>query len=170
MGVTNLKAYTDGACGNNGDWAGGYGYVFYLKDEMCKYKWLYLNGGGEANTTNNIMEMKAFLGALEYFERWCKVNSHRENTLTIYTDSAYIYNCLTQKWYLKWLENGWVNSKGEPVKNKELWQRILSYIIKSDNIIVEKVKGHSDNEFNNFVDTIAVDFKEKVRHSIDKGE
>ncbi len=170
MEVINLKAYTDGACGNNGDWVGGYGYVFYLKDEMCKYKWLYLNGGGEENTTNNGMEMKAFLGALEYFGQLCKTNPNKEHTLTIYTDSAYIYNCLTQKWYLKWINNGWFNSKGEPVKNKELWERILSFIIKNDNIYVEKVKGHSDDEFNDFVDKIAVDFKEKVRHSINRGE
>lgn len=157
MKEIRLKAYSDGACSNNDNWIGGYAYTLYYEDTTDPRNYLRSGGECEFDTTNNIMEMKAFLGALQAFVEYTKdKDSQNKYTLTLYTDSAYIYNCLTQKWYVKWKQNGWVNSKKEPVKNRELWEKILKYILNYDNITYVKVKGHSTDKFNNYVDNLAV--------------
>ena len=80
--------------------------------------------------------------------------------VVVRTDSAYIHNCYSQKWYIGWEKNGWKNSKKEPVKNKELWE-ILIQAFKNPNISFEKVKGHEDDLWNNFCDKLAVESAEK---------
>jgi ribonuclease HI len=101
--------YTDGACsGNPGP--GGWGAVIF--DNENKQKNI---SGSEENTTNNRMELSAAIMALE------EVNTNSE--ITIYTDSTYVKNGITE-WVLKWKENGWKNSNKEPVKNKDLWEKL----------------------------------------------
>ncbi|EGK07040.1 ribonuclease HI [Desmospora sp. 8437] len=109
--------------------------------------------GGSRQTTNNRMELTAALEALRNLKQPCRVKLH--------TDSAYLANCFKQKWYVNWERRGWVNSRNEPVENKDLWQELLREVRKHEVEFV-KVKGHSDVELNNRCDELA-------REAIPKG-
>ncbi|GGE26119.1 ribonuclease H [Marinithermofilum abyssi] len=131
--------YTDGACSGNpgpGGWAAVLLYGGHRKEIS----------GGEKETTNNRMELQAALEALQRLKEPCRVKLH--------TDSAYLFNCFRQGWYRKWEKNGWINSKKEPVENKDLWQALLEQTRKHEVEFV-KVKGHSDVELNNRCDELA---------------
>jgi len=131
--------YTDGACsGNPGP--GGWGAVIFDKDNKQKNI-----SGSEANTTNNRMELSAAIMALK------EVNTNSE--ITIYTDSNYVKNGITE-WVLKWKENGWKNSNKEPVKNKDLWEK-LDNLCAQNTIYWKWVKGHASNKYNNLADELA---------------
>ena len=131
--------YTDGACsGNPGP--GGWGAVIF--DNNNKQKNI---SGSEENTTNNRMELSAAIMALE------EVNMNSE--ITIYTDSTYVKNGITE-WVLKWKENGWKNSNKEPVKNKDLWEK-LDNLCKQNIVNWKWVKGHASNKYNNLADELA---------------
>ncbi|MFC4075863.1 ribonuclease HI [Salinithrix halophila] len=131
--------YTDGACSGNpgpGGWAAVLMYGEHKKEIS----------GGEKNTTNNRMELMAALKALRALKSPCKVKLN--------TDSAYLCNCFKQRWYVNWERNGWVNSKKDPVENRDLWQQLLSEVRRHDVEFI-KVKGHADNEWNNRCDELA---------------
>ena len=97
-------------------------------------------------TTNNIMEITAVLEAIKLLKYPCKI--------TIYSDSAYVVNCFKNRWIYNWQKNDWINSDKKPVKNKELWQELYN-LTKIHNVKFVKVKGHSDNEYNNRCDELA---------------
>ena len=148
-----IDIYCDGACkGNPGP--GGWGvYInienkWYDKDEpeILTYE-LY---GGEKETTNNIMEMTALIKAAEFVTLY----HYNKDKITFYIDSAYIINCYKEKWYLKWIQNNWLNSKNIPVKNKELWEKLI-VIFEQPNFHFEKVKGHSGIKGNEIADKLA---------------
>ena len=131
--------YTDGACsGNPGP--GGWGAVIFDNDNKQKNI-----SGSEENTTNNRMELSAAIMALK------EVNTNSE--ITIYTDSNYVKNGITE-WVLKWKENGWKNSNKEPVKNKDLWEK-LDNLCEQNTINWKWVKGHASNKYNNLADELA---------------
>lgn len=131
--------YTDGACsGNPGP--GGWGSILMYKDNKKEIS------GGKADTTNNIMELTAVIEGLKLLKFPCKVK--------LYSDSAYVVNAFNEKWIYGWLKNGWRNSSKEPVKNKELWQELYD-LTKIHEVEFIKVKGHSDNEYNNRCDELA---------------
>ena len=98
------------------------------------------------DTTNNIMEVTAVIEALKCL----KVKSD----VQVYSDSAYTVNAFNQKWIYGWIKKGWKTAGGDPVKNKELWQELYS-LTQKHNVEFIKVKGHSDNEFNNRCDEMA---------------
>ena len=77
----------------------------------------------------------------------------------IYSDSAYCINCYKDKWWVKWEQNGWINSKKQPVQNKELWKRLIPFF-KDARFIFKKVAAHQNNYWNNYVDELAVKAKE----------
>ncbi|MEG1363527.1 MAG: ribonuclease HI [Clostridia bacterium] len=138
--MNKVHIYTDGACsGNPGK--GGYAAIL-MYDNIEKEV-----SGYFPDTTNNKMELTAVIKGLEMLKYPCDV--------TVYTDSAYIVNSINKGWLNKWVKNNWINSSKEKVKNIELWQDILKYI-KIHNITFVKVKGHSDNEYNNRCDSLAV--------------
>ncbi|MFW6029699.1 MAG: ribonuclease H family protein [Halanaerobiales bacterium] len=143
----SLDIYTDGACSHNkkGNWSGGYGVYVDGYPEYTTY-------GYDINTTNNKMELTALLKALEIIDK----GNFIHQDINIYTDSAYIYNCIKQGWYIKWRKNGWETAKHKPVKNKKLWQQILSLYEKYNNINIVKVKGHSNVVGNIKADQLAV--------------
>lgn len=131
--------YTDGACsGNPGP--GGWGTILMYKEHKKELS------GGAKDTTNNIMEITAVIEGLKALKTLCKVE--------IYSDSAYVVNAFNNKWIDEWKKNGWKNSKKEEVKNKELWQELDSLVEKYNPVFI-KVKGHSDNEYNNRCDELA---------------
>jgi len=137
--MEKVTIYTDGACsGNPGP--GGWGTILMYKDIKKEIS------GGNKNTTNNVMELTAVIEGLKMLKFPCDVK--------IYSDSAYVVNAFTQKWIYGWLKNGWKTSNKEDVKNKELWQELYEFT-KIHNIEFIKVKGHSDNEYNNRCDELA---------------
>lgn len=137
--MNKVIIYTDGACsGNPGP--GGWGAIL-MYDEMKKEI-----SGGEKNTTNNIMELTAAIKALECLKFPCEVE--------LYSDSAYLVNAFNQKWIEGWIKNNWKNSNKEEVKNKELWEKLID-LNKIHKIKFIKVKGHSDNIYNNRCDELA---------------
>lgn len=148
------EIYTDGACsGNPGP--GGWGVVI-INDTNSP---IYELSGNKPNTTNNIMELQGFLAALI----WCCTKTDQNDTITIYTDSAYIYNCFKDKWYVKWQQNDWKNASRQPIANKDLWQSILQqYDLIKNYIIIEKVAGHTGNEWNELADTLAVKARKEL--------
>lgn len=131
--------YTDGACsGNPGP--GGWGSILMYKNNKKEIS------GGKLETTNNVMELTAVIEGLKLLKFPCKVK--------LYSDSAYVVNAFNEKWIYGWLKNGWKNSSKEPVKNKELWQELYD-LTKVHEVEFIKVKGHTDNEYNNRCDELA---------------
>ncbi|MHB8086086.1 MAG: ribonuclease H family protein, partial [Dehalococcoidia bacterium] len=111
--------YCDGACSGNQYRvnAGGWGAILRHRGTV---KEIY---GGELNTTNQRMELTACIKALEMI----KSPGHH---IEVYTDSAYLVNCILRKWYLTWQKNGWKNANRQPVENRDLWERLLALLSK----------------------------------------
>lgn len=102
--------------------------------------------GIEEGTTNQKMELKAIIEALKYAK-----NNFPNEEIGILSDSAYCVNGMNQRWFDKWILNRWLNSKNEPVKNKELWQELIE-LDKELNVKYVKVKGHNGDELNEIAD------------------
>lgn len=138
--------YTDGACRNNQEENnfGGWGVVMLDEEDNI----IYQDYGSAVNTTNNIMELKAMLEALKM------INSNNVPVKVVYSDSAYVVNG-TNEWLPNWVERNWVNSKKQPVKNKEYWQMINEELPDFATFTIEKVKGHSGNFGNDLADDLA---------------
>ena len=94
-----------------------------------------------------IMGLRSVMGS---FPELIRANEPVE----IYSDSAYFCNCIKDKWYVNWQNNGWLNAKKQPVENKSLWEEIIN-LMNYANVTVNKVKGHANNEINNYVDNLA---------------
>lgn len=138
--MKKVKIYTDGACsGNPGP--GGWGAILMYNDIEKEIS------GGKSETTNNQMELQAVIEALKLLKEECDVE--------IYSDSAYVVNAFEQNWIDNWKKNNWKNSSKKLVKNKEQWLELLD-LLNAHNYRFIKVKGHSDNEFNNRCDELAV--------------
>lgn len=134
-----VRIYTDGACsGNPGP--GGWGAILMYDDHKKEIS------GYSSSTTNNIMEITAVLEAVKLLKFPCE--------LEIYSDSAYVVNAFNQKWIYNWQKNNWKTADKKPVKNKELWEELYS-LLEQHKFEFIKVKGHSDNEFNNRCDFLA---------------
>ncbi|WP_172300184.1 ribonuclease HI [Pseudoruegeria sp. HB172150] len=141
--MPDLFAYTDGACsGNPGP--GGWGVLLLAKDGDTVLKERELKGG-EAETTNNRMELMAAIRALEALGR--------PSEITVVTDSAYVKNGVTG-WIHGWKRNGWKTSGGKPVKNVELWQR-LDEAQARHRVTWEWIKGHAGHPENEKADELA---------------
>ena len=133
-----VDIFTDGACsGNPGP--GGWGAILRFDGEE---KELF---EGEADTTNNRMEMLAAIAALEELKRPC--------TVRLYTDSTYLKDGITS-WIHNWKRNGWKTKARKPVKNVDLWQR-LDQVIQQHDISWHWVKGHAGHPGNERADELA---------------
>ncbi|MEG1559450.1 MAG: ribonuclease HI [Clostridia bacterium] len=137
--MKEVTVYTDGACsGNPGP--GGYAAILsYGNFEKTVV-------GGEPETTNNRMELKAAIMGLKALKEPCSVK--------LCTDSAYLCGGFRDGWVNAWRKNNWLKVDKKPVLNKELWLELLT-LSEVHNISWVKVKGHSDNEFNNRCDALA---------------
>ena len=133
--------YTDGACsGNPGP--GGYAAILMYEGNIKEVS------GYEKDTTNNKMEMTAVIKGLESIKEPCDID--------IYSDSTYVVDSVEKGWLFSWAKKGWIKSDKKPVKNVELWTEMIKYL-NIHNIKFIKVKGHSDNEYNNRCDKLAVE-------------
>ena len=112
-----VKLYTDGAARGNPDGPGGYGAVLEYVDTKGVLHTKELSQG-YVRTTNNRMELSAVIAGLEALNRPCVVE--------IYSDSKYVVDAFNQHWIDGWLKKGWKRGKNEPVKNVDLWKRLLA--------------------------------------------
>jgi ribonuclease HI len=143
MAESRIIIYCDGACSGNQSTKniGGWGAVMKYSDMTKELH------GGERNTSNQRMELTACIRALESVEA-------NGIPIDIYSDSAYLVNCMLQKWHVNWKKNGWKNAKKQPVENQDLWKRILE-LIEHHVIRFHKVVGHSGVELNERADQLA---------------
>lgn len=140
-----VEIYTDGACsGNPGK--GGYGCILRYKDKNLKYHEKELSAGYRL-TTNNRMELMAVIAGLEALKQPCRV--------IISSDSKYFADAFNQHWIESWQKNNWKTAGKKPVKNVDLWQRLLKAMQHHEFEIVW-IKGHSGHEFNERCDKLAV--------------
>ncbi len=145
--MKKVDIYTDGACsGNPGN--GGYcAILIYNGAEKVV-------SGGVKDTTNNRMEILAVIEGLKALKQKCLV--------TVYSDSQYVVDAINKNWLKDWIAKGWKTSGKSPVKNVDLWQELLE-LLSIHTVEFVKVKGHSDNEYNNRCDKIAVScYKELI--------
>jgi ribonuclease HI len=142
--MDKIVIYCDGACSNNQqkENRGGWGAVLLFGDKAKEIS------GGEANTTNNRMELLACIRALEAIK-------NRALPVAVFTDSAYLHNCLEQKWYRRWQRNGWRTAGKKPVVNKDLWLRLLALNEQFPHISFHKVAAHSHIAWNERADRLA---------------
>lgn len=150
-----IEIYTDGACDKNPGGNGGWAVLFVVDGkEWCGFS------NGAHDTTNQRMELIAAAEALEFYKK--KIDEGKFDTfrdVSLYSDSAYLINCVNQHWYVAWQRNGWRNSKKEPVANQDLWERLIPFF-DTNEVQFKKVKGHNGNHWNELVDEMAV--KERI--------
>lgn len=137
--MEKVTIYTDGACSGNPG-SGGWAAILMYNGQKKEIS------GAQKDTTNNIMEITAVIKGLETLKFPCEVD--------LYSDSAYVVNCFSQGWIYNWIKNNWKTADKSPVKNKELWEKLYD-LTKKHKVNFIKVKGHSDNEFNNRCDELA---------------
>ena len=130
--------YTDGACVGN---PGPGGWAWAVPDGPFAT-------GAEARTTNQRMEITAAIEALRALP----------GRVHVMSDSTYVVNCWRDRWWERWVANGWKNSKKQPVANSDLWQQLVpQFTQRRGEITFEWVKGHGDDPFNDLVDRLAVE-------------
>ena len=136
--MKTVHIYTDGACsGNPGPGGWGAVLIYGAKEKEIS--------GGEANTTNNRMELLAAIQALRQLKEPCRI--------TLHTDSKYVQQGITE-WVEGWEKRGWKTADKKPVKNVDLWQALVKEAARH-NVQWKWVKGHADNAYNNRADELA---------------
>ncbi len=140
-----VKLYTDGAARGNPDGPGGYGAVLTYVDTRGNLHEKELSAGYR-RTTNNRMELMAVIAGLEALNRPCEVE--------VYSDSQYVVNAFNQHWVDAWVKKGWKRGGNEPVKNQELWQRLLK-AMEPHRVSYIWVKGHAGHAYNERCDKLA---------------
>ncbi len=145
MEKPKVEIYTDGACsGNPGK--GGYGVVLRYKKSDGNYIQKELSEGFE-KTTNNRMEILAAIVGLESLKSPCSV--------VLTSDSKYLTDAFEQGWIDGWIAKNWKTASKKPVKNVDLWKRLLP-LMKKHEVKLVWVKGHNGHEFNEICDKLAV--------------
>ena len=140
MTKEKVKIFTDGACSGNPG-AGGYGVVLQYKGNEKTLS------GGEANTTNNRMELTGVIEGLKALKRPCDV--------ILTTDSKYIVDAITKGWVYKWKAQNWMRDKKSPALNSDLWKELLP-LLEIHNVEFVWVKGHAGHRENEICDSLAV--------------
>ncbi|MBE7711036.1 MAG: ribonuclease HI [Cyanobacteria bacterium SIG31] len=142
---TKVTLYTDGACSGNPG-TGGYGAVLvHVDNNGAKHEKEFSQG--YRMTTNNQMELLAVIVGLEALKKPCDV--------TVYSDSKYVVDAFNNKWIDGWIAKGWKTAGKSPVKNVDLWKRLLKAKEQHDVNFVW-VKGHAGHEYNERCDLLAV--------------
>ena len=152
-----VRLFTDGACSGN---PGPGGWAVCWQDSDGKWK---RRKGKSLETTNNRMELMAFMYALAYAVQLLKSSSVRR--VEICADSAYVCNAVNQGWIWKWAANGWKNKAFRQVKNADIWKRVAVVLDKAEvreSISVVKVDGHSGLEGNEVADRAAVEARDEA--------
>lgn len=137
-----IEIFTDGACsGNPGP--GGWGAILRFGNHQKELS------GGEADTTNNRMELTAVIEALSALKESCVVS--------LTTDSKYVCDAVTKGWVYGWKRNGWKKSDKKPALNVDLWEKLL-VLLNTHDVTFSWVKGHAGHPENERCDQLAVTF------------
>jgi ribonuclease HI len=141
----DVTIYTDGAARGNPDGPGGYGaIVVFIDSKGIEHEREY--SAGYKKTTNNRMELMAAIAGLEALTKPCNV--------ILYSDSQYLVKAFNEHWLEGWIAKGWKRGKNEPVKNIDLWKRLLQAKI-PHNVTFTWVKGHNGHPMNERCDVLA---------------
>ncbi len=143
--MMKVTIYTDGAARGNPDGPGGYGAVLEYVDSKGELHVKELSAGYK-KTTNNRMELMAVIRALECLNRPCQIDLH--------SDSKYVIDAFNQGWIYSWLKKGWKKSDNKPVKNIDLWKKLLE-LKQPHEITFHWVKGHDGHPQNERCDLLA---------------
>ena len=145
--MKRVRIYTDGACsGNPGP--GGWGAILEYQGVEKEFS------GGEAETTNNRMELTAVIAGLSALKEPCIVE--------LYSDSKYVIDGLSKGWAASWRKNGWRKADKKPALNPDLWEKLLE-LTEIHQLHYHWVKGHADNPKNNRCDQLAVAEWQKLK-------
>ena len=138
-----IVIYCDGACSGNQFKRnkGGWGAVLRYGDHVREIS------GGERDTSNQRMELTACISALTLVKK-------RDLRIEVYSDSAYLVNCIREGWYRKWQRNGWKNAAKKPVENRDLWERLIG-LLSASKVSFYKVEAHAGVELNERADALA---------------
>lgn len=147
-GLPHVQLYTDGACSGN---PGPGGWAFILKHPASGS--IREDSGGEADTTNNRMELRAVIEGL--------VALNKPTFIDLYSDSQYVLNGLNE-WMANWKKRGWKTADKKPVKNRDLWER-LDELRAIHEIRFHWIKGHNDHPENERCDELAVAASKRAR-------
>ena len=146
--MKKVTIYTDGACrGNPG--RGGWGAILVYNGREKELS------GGEAQTTNNRMELTAAIRALSLLKEPCEV--------TIHSDSKYLVDAVTKGWAVSWKKKGWKKGDGAPALNVDLWEEILQ-LLSVHKVSFVWVKGHDGHAYNERCGKLATDFADSFPH------
>ena len=151
--------FTDGAARGNPDGPGGYGAVLQFTDSKGQLHEKTLSAG-YVRTTNNRMELMAAIAGLEALNRPCEVE--------LYSDSKYLTVAFNQHWIDNWVKNNWKRGKSGPVKNIDLWERLLK-AIEPHRVTFCWVKGHAGHPENERCDTLATTAADGDNLMVDEG-
>ncbi len=143
--MMKVAIYTDGAARGNPDGPGGYGAILEYVDAKGALHTKELSAGYR-KTTNNRMELMAVIQALSCLNRPCKID--------LYSDSKYVTDAFNQRWVESWQKKGWVKSDRKPVKNVDLWKKLLQ-LKEPHQMTFHWVKGHDGHPQNERCDTLA---------------
>lgn len=131
-----MQIYTDGGCRLEiGGWA-------WWCPQLREYR-----SGHAYPTTNQRMELQAALEAINHF--------YKEPEIVIISDSSYLVRCFKEKWYERWMQNGWKSSKWDTVKNQDIWEPLIQVVLEHGYVTFQWVKGHSGDEGNDRADLLA---------------
>ena len=147
---TKVNIYTDGSARGNPDGPGGYGTIIEFVDSKGQ-EHIREYSAGYKKTTNNRMELMAAIAGLEALTKPCHV--------TLYSDSQYLVKAFNEHWLDGWIKKGWKRGQNEPVKNVDLWKRLLKAMEphKVEYIWVRGHNGHLQNERCDILATTAAD-------------
>lgn len=151
MSKPHVTIYTDGACDPNPGTGGWAAILLFGRNRRTL-------AGGEKDSTNNRMELTAVIKALEALNRPCRVSLN--------IDSEYVKNAFTRKWLDNWQRRGWKTADKQPVKNQDLWQRLLE-LTASHEIEWHWIRGHADDPLNNECDRLAVEARQRIARGED---
>ncbi len=154
-----VTIYTDGSARGNPDGPGGYGTIVSYIDPSGK-EHIREYSQGYVRTTNNRMELLAAIVGLEALIKPCEV--------TLYSDSQYLVKAFNEHWIEAWEKKGWKRGKNEPVKNVDLWKRLLA-AMRPHQVSYIWVKGHAGHPQNERCDTLATAAADSDKLIIDEG-
>jgi ribonuclease HI len=141
----NVNIYTDGSARGNPEGPGGYGTIIvFIDSKGVEHSREY--SGGFKKTTNNRMELMAAIIGLEALTKPCEVS--------LYSDSQYLVKAFNEHWLDSWIKKGWKRGKNEPVKNIDLWKRLLK-AMEPHKVTYCWVKGHAGHPMNERCDILA---------------
>ena len=154
-----VTIFTDGSARGNPDGPGGYGCVLQYTDTKGQLHEKELSQG-YVRTTNNRMELMAAIAGLEELRRPCEVD--------LYSDSQYLVKAFNEHWIDGWIRKGWKRSGREPVKNVDLWKRLLQ-AMEPHTVRFHWVRGHAGHEMNERCDSLATSAADGSALLVDEG-